>query len=151
MRTERDVLSKRSAGQRGQVIVLTALVVTTVLGALLVGIADLLVVSSASTRADTAAYLGAQSGADSVDTSQFASGVTSSALLRLGANAAANCEQAVAAADPGAIASCVVSGDSITVTVTKQVAMPVPFVSLITTVRSVHQAGAALGTVHAYP
>ena len=65
-------------------IVLTALVVTMVLGALLVAVADLLVESSEATRANTAAYLGAQSGADSVDTSQFPSGVTSSGQLRLG-------------------------------------------------------------------
>ena len=129
---------------------LTALVVTMVLGALLVAVADLLVESSESTRADTAAYLGAQSGADSVDTSQFPSGVTSSGQLRLGADAITNCEQAVAVADPGAVASCVVSGDLITVTVTKRIQLPVPFVGLGSTVQAVHQAGAALGTVHPY-
>ena len=48
-------------------IVLTALVVTMVLGALLVAVADLLVESSEATRADTAAYLGAQSGADYIE------------------------------------------------------------------------------------
>jgi hypothetical protein len=150
VRTERHVLTRRRAGERGQVIVLTALVVTMVLGALLVAVADLLVESSEATRADTAAYLGAQSGADSVDTSQFPSGVTSSGQLRLGADAITNCEQAVAVADPGAAASCVVSGDSITVTVSKRIQLPVPFVGLGTTVRAVHQAGAALGTVHPY-
>jgi hypothetical protein len=150
VRTERHVLTRRRAGERGQVIVLTALVVTMVLGALLVAVADLLVESGESTRADTAAYLGAQSGADSVDTGQFPAGVTSSGQLRLGADAITNCEQAVAVADPGAVASCVVSGDSITVTVSKRIQLPVPFVGLGTTVRSVHQAGAALGTVHPY-
>ena len=129
---------------------LTALVVTTVLGALLVAVAGLLVLSSESSRADTAAYLGAQSGADSVDTSQFASGVSASSELRLGVDALANCQQAVTVADPGATALCVVSGDEITVTVTKPVRLPVPFVNLHATVRSVHQAGAALGTVHPY-
>ena len=144
------MLTRRRAGQHGQVIVLTALVVTTVLGALLVAVADLLVESGEATRADTAAYLGAQSGADSVDTSAFASGVTSSGQLHLGADAVANCQRAVTVADPGATAMCVVSGGSITVTVTKQVRLPVPFVGLTTTVRSVHQAGATLGTVHPY-
>ena len=131
-------------------IVLTALVVTTVLGALLVAVADLLVVSSESTRADTAAYLGAQSGAESVDTSQFASGVSSSGQLQLGSEAVVNCERAVGVADPGASATCAVSGPSITVTVTKQVQLPVPFFGVSSTVRAVHQAGAALGTVHPY-
>ena len=131
-------------------IVLTALVVTTVLGALLVAVADLLVVSSESTRADTAAYLGAQSGAESVDTNRFTSGVTSSSQLQLGDDAVANCQRAVSVADPGAEASCAVSGPSITVTVTKQVRLPVPFFGVSSTVRAVHQAGAALGTVRPY-
>lgn len=144
------MLTRRRAGERGQVIVLTALVVTMVLGVLLVAVADLLVESNEATRANTAAYLGAQSGADSVDTNQFPSGVTSSGQLRLGAHAITNCEQAVAVADPGAVASCVVSGDSITVTVSKRIQLPVGFMGLGTTVRAVHQAGAALGTVHPY-
>lgn len=144
------MLRREHSLERGQVIVLTALVVTTVLGALLVAVADLLVLSSESTRADTAAYLGAQSGAESVDTTSFASGVTSSGQLRLGSDAVANCERAVAAADAGATATCVVSGPSITVTVSKDIRLPVPFVGVSSTVRSVHQAGAALGTTHPY-
>ena len=144
------MLRRRRAAQRGQVIVLTALVMTTVLGGLLAAVADLLVESSEATRADAAAYLGAQSGAESVDTSQFGGGVSSSGQLRLGADAVVNCQQAVTVADPGATASCVVSGDLITVTVTKRVQLPLPFVSLATTVRAVQQAGAALGTVHPY-
>ena len=131
-------------------IVLTALVVATVLGALLIAVADLLVVSTESTRADTAAYLGAQSGAESVDTSQFSAGVSSSRELRLGSDAVANCQRAVTVADPGASASCAVSGASITVTVTKQVHLPLPFFGISSTVQAVHQAGAALGTVRPY-
>ena len=131
-------------------IVLTALVVSTVLGALLIAVADLLVVSSESTRADTAAYLGAQSGAESVDTNQFSAGVSSSSELRLGPDAVTNCQRAVTVADPGASASCAVSGPSITVTVTKQVHLPLPFFGISSTVQAVHQAGAALGTVRPY-
>ena len=144
------MLTARRCHERGQVIVLTALVVTTVLGALLAAVAGLLVLSSESSRADSAGYLGAQSGAESVDTTEFASGISSSSQVRLGPEAVTNCERAVTVADPGAAASCVVSGDGITVTVTKQVRLPVPFFQLNATVRSIHQAAAALGTVHPY-
>jgi Flp pilus assembly protein TadG len=144
------MLKRKRSAHCGQVIVLTALVVATVLGGLLVAVADLLVLSSESTRADTAAYLGAQSGAESVDTTQFTSGVSSSGQLRLGSAAVGNCQRAVAVADPGAMATCVVSGSTITVTVTKKVQLPVPFAGVSSTVGAIRHAGAALGTVQPY-
>jgi hypothetical protein len=58
-----------------------------------------------------------------------------------------NCRRAVAVADPGAQASCEVSGDVITVTVTKGVRLPVGLFGLSTTVHAVQRGGAALGTL----
>lgn len=148
-----DMLSdaRPRRGQRGQILVFVALVLTFVLGGLLAAVADLVVEASEQTQADTAAELAAISGAQAVDPAQFSSGIGSTAQLRLGPQAAvANCQSAAGVADPGVEVSCTVSGSTLTAHVTKQIHLPIPFFGVGGNVEATHQAGAALGTVAPY-
>ncbi|HET9051039.1 MAG TPA: hypothetical protein VFO60_05005 [Candidatus Dormibacteraeota bacterium] len=120
---------------------------TFVLGTLLIAVVDLLSLNDEATRADNAAYLGAQAGATSIDPAQMAAGVTSSAQLRLGPEAQSSCRQAAQVADPQIEVRCIVDGSTIDVVVTKSIRLPVPFFGVGSSVRAERHAGAALGTV----
>ncbi len=136
--------------QRGQILVLVALVLAFVLGGLLAAVADLVVYTGEQTQADTAAELGAVSGSQAVDPARFPSGIGSTAQLRLGPDAVPTCKEAAVVADPGADVTCTASGSTMTVQVSKHIRLPIPIFGLGSTVESRHQAGAALGTVQPY-
>ena len=136
--------------EQAQVLALTALAMTFVLGTLLIAVVDLLSLNDEATRADNAAYLGAQAGASSVDPAQLAAGATSSTQLRLGPDAVSSCQHAAQVADPDVEVRCVVDGSTIDVVVTKHIGLPVPFFRVGSSVRAERHAGAALGTVQPY-
>jgi hypothetical protein len=145
------MLTKAMRGrERGQILVFAALVIAFVLGGLLSAVADLVVRTSEQTQADTAAELGAVSGAQAVDPAQFAGGIGSTTQLQLGPDAVPACQEAARVADPGIDVTCAVSGSRVTVHITKHIHMPVPFFGLGSTIEASHQAGAALGTVAPY-
>ena len=128
-------------------LILAALVMSFVLVALIAAVADLLVIESESARADSAAFLAAQAGSESVSAGPAGPGVATTGQLQLGPEAVTDCQRAVAVADPGAKASCAVAGNVIRVTVSKPVRLPVGLFGMATTIHAVQQGGAVLGTV----
>jgi Flp pilus assembly protein TadG len=108
----------RRPGQSGQTLVMFALVLMLVLVVLLALVVDLAAVVTAYDRAALAATVGAQAGATAVDTDTY---YRTGRRQLLPGQAQALCRTAV---NLPAQPTCAVSGDTVTVTVTQTVALP---------------------------
>ena len=105
-------------GESGQTLVMFALVLMLVLVAVLALVVDLAAVVTDYDRAALAATVGAQAGATAVDTDTY---YRTGRRELLPGQAQTLCQAAAPAAEPP---TCVVSGDTITVTVRQSVALP---------------------------
>jgi urea transporter len=130
-------------GQRGQTLLIFALVAAFVLLGVIALVGDSQVLFVNSNRADGDALLAAQAGASAIDTAALYGNV-----LRLDPVASVlRCQQAVQP-DPRIISvTCGVSGNTVTATVVERVDMPVPLLGATQTLSATRTAKPAYGGV----
>ena len=122
----------RHGAERGQVLIFVLLVLSLVVISFIAGVGDFAIAANAHEKADEAATLGAQSGAQSVSVQSLYQNAPA-----LDPNlAVTNCDAAVQATAPQANRSpdpCQIVGNSVSVTVIipVQLPLPVPFFSPI--------------------
>lgn len=129
-------------GQSGQTLIMFAITMVFMFLSLIALVGDSVVLMVRYNQVNSAALLGAQAGATAIDEELFYQGIHQ---LRPDL-ATSRCETtAESSAGPGAGASCVTNGNTVTATVTQQVTLPVPLFMQSATVSATRTGQAVFG------
>ena len=163
---------RRGGGERGQVLVLYALILGLIGVAIIGMVADVAVLEFRNSTADSAAYLGAQAGAGTINKAAFDSGkltlagasgdsctessggAHSGVCSDGGGSTAAGVCASVAVENDGGVnvtATCTQRGIHLMATVRQRVPLPVAVFGATGSVQSTRMAGATYGTNKYYP